>query len=561
MAKTLLLADDSVTIQKVVGISFASEDVALITVDNGDDAIAKAQESRPDAILADVVMPGKSGYEVCEAIKADPALQHIPVLLLTGTFESFDEERAQRCGAAGHVAKPFEAQTLVEQVRALFAQAAAAPPSAPPAAPQPIAAPAAPEPIAAAAPASTPEQAPASPSGESFDFFDDDLGDLTPAEPAAVAPESGREEADALDSDGAFAFGDEEREAPQPEPLVPSRPVLEPEPGAPLDRTVAILPDELEAGLDAPAPPPTELDASLEPAGPRTTAEDLLPAELEGPAEPVPQPADDFFDFDIGGSSADADSDAAPMVRSEDLAEATVFDPKGALGYDVSSSDLGDPLEGELFDEALPSEDSLAMPVFGEPLETDSQTPSPATESPAPQPFVEPEPEMMAEPVPAPEPVAAPEPAWPPEPAAAPEPVEAPEPAWPPEPAATAFEVAADETPAEPVAPAVELDESSLEDLVPPAPAGPAEEPQPLASAHDAGFQAADPLEQIAPRLREQLHDTLEKIAWESFGDVTEQIVRTALERVEQIAWEVIPEMAETLIREEIRRMKGETES
>ena len=86
MPRTLLLADDSVTIQKVVGISFASEDVALITVDNGDDAIARARELRPDIVLADVVMPGKSGYEVCEAIKSDPDLQHIPVLLLTGTF-------------------------------------------------------------------------------------------------------------------------------------------------------------------------------------------------------------------------------------------------------------------------------------------------------------------------------------------------------------------------------------------------------------------------------------------------------------------------------------------
>ncbi len=68
MAKKLLLADDSVTIQKVVGISFASEDVTLITVDNGNDAITKAQESRPDVILADVVMPGKNGYEVCEGV-------------------------------------------------------------------------------------------------------------------------------------------------------------------------------------------------------------------------------------------------------------------------------------------------------------------------------------------------------------------------------------------------------------------------------------------------------------------------------------------------------------
>ncbi len=61
MAKTLLLADDSVTIQKVVNISFASEDVTLVTVDNGEDAIERAKETRPDLVLADVVMPGKSG--------------------------------------------------------------------------------------------------------------------------------------------------------------------------------------------------------------------------------------------------------------------------------------------------------------------------------------------------------------------------------------------------------------------------------------------------------------------------------------------------------------------
>ena len=129
MPKTVLLADDSVTIQKVVGISFASEDIALVTVDNGDDAITKARELRPDVILADVVMPGKSGYEVCEAVKADPNLMHIPVLLLTGTFEAFDEERAGQAGAAGHVAKPFEAQTLVDRVKDLLARAPAPAPS------------------------------------------------------------------------------------------------------------------------------------------------------------------------------------------------------------------------------------------------------------------------------------------------------------------------------------------------------------------------------------------------------------------------------------------------
>jgi hypothetical protein len=98
-----------------------------------------------------------------------------------------------------------------------------------------------------------------------------------------------------------------------------------------------------------------------------------------------------------------------------------------------------------------------------------------------------------------------------------------------------------------------EIDESSLEELGEDAPIDTRR-----VGIHDPAALAGVALAEITPRLREQLHDTLEKVAWESFGDVAEQIVRQALERVEQIAWEVIPQMAETLVREEIRRMKGE---
>ncbi len=87
MPKSVLVADDSLTIRKVIGMLLATEDISLTVVDNGLDAINRCRELRPDLVLADCMMPGKSGYEVCEAIKNDPALGHTPVVLLAGTFE------------------------------------------------------------------------------------------------------------------------------------------------------------------------------------------------------------------------------------------------------------------------------------------------------------------------------------------------------------------------------------------------------------------------------------------------------------------------------------------
>jgi len=119
MSKSLLVADDSLTIRKVIGMIFATEDFQITAVDNGLEAITRARDLRPDLVLADVTMPGKSGYEVCEAIKSDPEMQHIPVLLLAGTFEPFDENRARGAQADDYIVKPFESQALLDKVRAL----------------------------------------------------------------------------------------------------------------------------------------------------------------------------------------------------------------------------------------------------------------------------------------------------------------------------------------------------------------------------------------------------------------------------------------------------------
>ncbi len=120
MAKKILLADDSLTIQKVVELTFSDSDYELVCVSNGQRALERVREDRPDLILADAVMPEKNGYEVCEAIKGDPATARIPVVLLSGTFEPFDRERAERIGADAIVSKPFDSHQLLAQVDALL---------------------------------------------------------------------------------------------------------------------------------------------------------------------------------------------------------------------------------------------------------------------------------------------------------------------------------------------------------------------------------------------------------------------------------------------------------
>lgn len=123
MPRKLLLADDSVTIQKVIEITFANQDFDLILAGNGDEALEKARKELPDIILADIIMPGKNGYELCRVVKQTPELAHIPILLLVGSFEPFDEEKARGIGADGWISKPFETQVLIGKVQALLENA------------------------------------------------------------------------------------------------------------------------------------------------------------------------------------------------------------------------------------------------------------------------------------------------------------------------------------------------------------------------------------------------------------------------------------------------------
>jgi|RhiMetdeSRZDD1v2_1073273.scaffolds.fasta_scaffold63971_3 CheY-like chemotaxis protein len=148
MPHTLLLADDSVTIQRVIELTFADEDVKVIAVSDGDQAIERLESSPPDIVLADIGMPGKNGYEVAKYIKQSPKLSHIPVVLLTGAFEPVDQARAAEAGCDGVLAKPFEPQLVIGRVKELLAKSHQAPASgaetmAPPRVPSAVEGPAA----------------------------------------------------------------------------------------------------------------------------------------------------------------------------------------------------------------------------------------------------------------------------------------------------------------------------------------------------------------------------------------------------------------------------------
>ncbi len=117
MGAKLLLADDSVTIQKVVELTLADEDYEITTVSDGAAALEKAEALHPSLILADIVMPELNGYELCEKVRQNSALANTPVILLSSTFETYDESRGASVGADDHIVKPFESDELSRKIR------------------------------------------------------------------------------------------------------------------------------------------------------------------------------------------------------------------------------------------------------------------------------------------------------------------------------------------------------------------------------------------------------------------------------------------------------------
>lgn len=124
---TILVADDNSNIQKMVGIALKDQGIEVIAVGNGEAAVRKLAESVPDLILADIFMPVRNGYEVCEYVKKDDRFAHVPVVLLVGAFDPLDEREVERVRADGVLKKPFvPPDPLIELVKSLLGRAAAA---------------------------------------------------------------------------------------------------------------------------------------------------------------------------------------------------------------------------------------------------------------------------------------------------------------------------------------------------------------------------------------------------------------------------------------------------
>jgi len=310
MSRRIFLADDSVTIQKVIELTFSDGDYEVQSVSNGDEALAALPSAQPDFIILDVHMPGANGYEVCRRAKqANPS---IPVLLLVGTFEPFDEGHARSCGADSFLKKPFDSQELLERVEELLAAnagSAAAPVAAPaPAAeapppfsfepPAPIAPPAA-QTLHQPLPAFAPE-----PAWGGFDLTAEPLSPPPAAAPSAPAYD--REPSFVLEPDPGyvapaepvFAFEDTE-------PSFSLQPEDAPAPAAPLyqDRFLEDLPPAPPAwgaappAAELPEPelelPEAELELPEEPLLPAWSAPEPVPSAWSAPEPAAPAPS--FF--------------------------------------------------------------------------------------------------------------------------------------------------------------------------------------------------------------------------------------------------------------------------
>ena len=120
MSNRILVVDDEMYILNILDFSLDSEGFKVVTAANGEEALFKADELKPDLIILDVMMPKIDGFEVCRALKAKKDTNAIPVILLSAKDRDADKKKGQEVGADRYMTKPFSPGKLIETVQELL---------------------------------------------------------------------------------------------------------------------------------------------------------------------------------------------------------------------------------------------------------------------------------------------------------------------------------------------------------------------------------------------------------------------------------------------------------
>ena len=115
--KTVLIADDEADIVETFACMLEAQEFTVITANDGEAALMKAKEERPDLILLDVMMPKINGYKVCRLLKFDKQYSNIPILMLTARSQDEDRAIGEETGADEYIKKPFDIEEVVEKVK------------------------------------------------------------------------------------------------------------------------------------------------------------------------------------------------------------------------------------------------------------------------------------------------------------------------------------------------------------------------------------------------------------------------------------------------------------
>lgn len=120
MAKQVLIVDDAPNIVLSLEFLMKKEGYEVLSVSNGEEAMAAVAEKIPDLILLDVMMPKMDGYEVCQALREKPEWQDIKIIMLTAKGRDVEREKGLALGADDYITKPFATQELMEKVKRLL---------------------------------------------------------------------------------------------------------------------------------------------------------------------------------------------------------------------------------------------------------------------------------------------------------------------------------------------------------------------------------------------------------------------------------------------------------